>query len=305
MSTRKKGLTRRDFLRRSATATLIGAAGASALAQEPAPAPAAPEAPSRTRVVLVRDAAAVDDAREPNGEVLTRMFDEAIKALTGESDPKTAWATLIKPTDTVGIKTNRWRLLHVPESLEQAIQARVMAVGVPQDRIATEDFGVRGNPVFQQATALINTRPMRTHHWSGVGSCLKNYIPFAENPPEWHPDGCANLAGLWDLPAVKGKTRLNVLVMLTPLFHSMGAQHFNEEYIWGYKGLIVGTDPVAVDATGLRIIEAKRRAHFGSDQPFETSPKHIRVAQDKYGLGIADADRIDLVKLGWDEGILV
>jgi hypothetical protein len=94
-------------------------------------------------------------------------------------------------------------------------------------------------------------------------------------------------------------------VVLTPLFHGKGPHHFQAEYTWAYKGLILGTDPVAVDATALRLLEAKRREHFGQEQPFSVPPKHIQVAQDKYQLGLADAQRIDLVKLGWSEGLLI
>jgi hypothetical protein len=146
---------------------------------------------------------------------------------------------------------------------------------------------------------------MRTHHWSGVGSLIKNYIMFVEEPWTWHGDSCADLAGIWDLPIVKGKTRLNVLVMLTPLFHSKGPHAFKKEYTWPYGGLLVGTDPVAVDATGLRILEAKREEFFGSRRPFATSPKHIRVAAEKFRLGVADPAGIDLLRLGWKEGALI
>lgn len=100
-------------------------------------------------------------------------------------------------------------------------------------------------------------------------------------------------------------TRLNILVMITPLFHGVGPHHFNEKYTWRYNGLILGFDPVAVDATGLRIIEAHREEYFGEERPISPSPHHIQLADTKHNLGNADPDKIDLVKLGWKEGILV
>lgn len=297
MAKRISGLTRRDFLRRSAGATLAGAMAAPLLAQEAA-------AP-RSRVVLVRDPAVVDEAGNVNAEIIARMLDDAVKALLEQEDAAAAWKALFKPDDTVGIKTNVWRFLRTPEALEVAMKARLLEAGVPEERISIKDRGILEDPIFTSATAFINTRPMRTHHWSGVGSLIKNYIMFSPQPSSWHDDSCANLAGVWDLPVVKGKTRLNVLVMLTPLFHGKGPQHFQPEYVWPYKGLLVSADPVAADATGLRILEAKRRAHFGTEEPFAIPPKHIRVAEEKFGLGVADPARIDLVKLGWDEDILV
>ena len=303
MSRHQQGLTRRDFIRNAAGLTVAGAAGMSVLSQKGALAQAAPA--KACKVVLVRDANVVDADWKVNAEIIQRMLDDAVKELAGESDVAAAWKRFIQPTDTVGIKTNLWENLRTPAELEAAIKRRVVETGVPENKVAVDDSGILGNPVFQQATALINTRPMRTHHWSGVGTLIKNYIVFSGKPSQWHDDSCANLAGIWDLPVCKGKTRLNILVMLTPLFHSKGPQDFNKKYTWEYKGLVVGSDPVACDATGLRILEAKRKEFFQADEPFAVSPKHIRVAEEKYHLGVADATRIEVKKLGWAEGILI
>jgi uncharacterized protein DUF362 len=316
--------TRREFLKRAAAAAAVGAAGVAAFAGDkdpagahaPAPstapakpaegkAPASRPAPKRAKVVLVRDADALDAGRHPRAEVISRMLDQGVVALTGESTAEAAWARLIRPEDTVGIKTNAWRFLNTTPEVEDHLKRRILGAGVPEERVAVDDRGVLENPAFRRATALVNARPMRTHHWAGVGSCIKNYIMFSPDPPSWHEDACANLAGLWDLPAVRDKTRLNVLVMLTPLFHGKGPHHFDPKYTWSYGGLILGTDVVAVDATGLRILEAKRRDFFGENQPFATSPKHIRVAEEKFRLGVADSSRIGITRLGWTEGTLI
>jgi hypothetical protein len=75
--------------------------------------------------------------------------------------------------------------------------------------------------------------------------------------------------------------------------------------VWNYGGLIIGVDPVAVDATGARIIEAKRKLYFGDGRPISPPPHHIEVAGDRYGLGVSDPARIDLVRLGWQEDALI
>jgi hypothetical protein len=146
---------------------------------------------------------------------------------------------------------------------------------------------------------------MRTHHWSGVGSLLKNYIMFVEEPWQYHDNSCADLAKLWRLSHVKDKTRLNILVMLTPLFHGIGAHHFDKTYTWPYKGLLVGTDPVAVDAVGLEILRAKRKEFFGDDRPLKPSPHHIALADTKHKLGVADPNKIDIIRIGLAEGSLI
>jgi hypothetical protein len=300
-------ITRREFIRGTAGVTLAGAVGGWTGCREPKSTEenTPKSAPARARVVLVRDEKALDEGGRPQAAVLRRMLDEAVTAFTDESDPVAAWKGLVRPTDTVGIKSNVWRFLRTPEGLEEAIRGRLMDAGVSPERIGIDDRGVLGNPVFQAATALVNVRPMRTHHWSGVGSLIKNYIMFHPEPWTWHDDSCADLAGIWDLPVVRGKTRLNILVMLTPLFQSKGPHAFSRKFTWPYRGLLVGTDPVAVDAVGLRILEAKRREHFGRDEPFHVPPKHIRVAEEKFGLGVAEAARIDLLRLGWTENALV
>jgi hypothetical protein len=155
------------------------------------------------------------------------------------------------------------------------------------------------------ATALINARPMRTHHWSGVGSLIKNYIQFVKKPHEFHPDSCADLATIWKLPLVKGKTRLNILVLFTPLFHGIGPHHFSTKYTWAYKGILLGLDPVAVDSVGVRILMAKRREFFKEERPLNPPPKHIFLADTRHHLGTADPGKIDLIKLGWKEHILL
>lgn len=312
----KPGLSRRNFLGSSA-ATVVGAAVLSCNRNNSAP-PAgethkagaestasAPVRPERSKVVLIRDPKVLDGNRKVDAKILGDMLDRAVTELVGKSAPDEAWGQLIKPGDTVGIKSNEWSFLRTPRELEEALRQRVVKAGVSADRISVRDRQVLSDPVFQAATALVNVRPLRTHHWSGVGTCIKNYILFHPNPAQWHDNACENLGGIWRLPIVEGKTRLNILVMLSPLFHGKGPHHFHAEYTWNYNGLIVGFDPVAVDTTGVRILEAKRREHFGEDQPFSTAITHLEAADRKYRLGHADLGRIDVVKLGWSEGVLI
>ncbi len=302
MSERAGGMTRRDLLRGTVGIALMGA-GVWPTGEAQAGVSAGPG--KRARVVLVRDPRATGEGGGVNGEVVARMLDQAVTALLEVSDPAEAWRRLVQPQDIVGIKSNEWHFLPTPPQLEAAIKARLIQAGVSEGHIAIEDRKVLRNQVFQRATALINVRPLRTHHWAGIGGVIKNYIMFSEDPPSWHDDSCAGLAGLWDLPGVKGKTRLNILVMLTPLFHGRGPHHFSKAYVWPYNGILVGIDPVAVDATGLRILEAKRRDHFRGEQPLAVSPKHVRMAQERFGLGVADPSCIDLVKLGWMADALI
>jgi hypothetical protein len=257
----------------------------------------------RARVVLVRRREVLASDGRVVGPVVHEMLNDAVTALLGEADSGAAWRRLIRPSDIVGVKSNVWDPLLTPPELEQAIRDEVTKAGARE--VAVDDRGVRTNPVFQRMTALVNVRPMRTHAWSGLGTCLKNVIMFTENPPDYHADACATLGALWQLPQLAGKVRLNVLVMLTPQFHSVGPHSFAKEFTWPYYGLIVGLQPVPVDATGARIIQAKRRQHFGADRPISPPPHHIEIAGSRYGLGPSDPAQIELVRLGLTSDALI
>ena len=286
---------RRGFLQvtgGAAAAGLLGAGRAGA-------------ADARARVVLVRRREVLGADGRVNGPVIHQMLNEAVAALLGEKDAAPAWRRIVKPSDVVGVKSNVWTPLPTPPALEQAIREELERAGVRPENVAVDDRGVRSSPVFQRMTALVNVRPMRTHAWSGLGTCLKNVIMFTDNPPDYHGDSCATLGAIWQKPPVAGKVRLNVLVMLTPQFHSVGPHSFAKELTWPYYGLLVGLQPVPVDATGARILQAKRRQHFGADRPISPSPHHIEIAGSRYGLGPSDPAQIDLVRLGLAEDALV
>ena len=290
--------TRRDFMKTSAAATagafVFSLPGVHTFGKN-----------QSSRVILVRNPDVLDDLNRPRETIVQAMLDEAVTALTGEDDPVKAFKTLVKPDDTVGIKTNVWNFLRTPPSLENAIKERLMNAGVKEKNIGIRDRGLLRDPLFKNATALINVRPMRTHHWSGVGSLIKNYIMFVPRPSDYHADSCADLASIWKLPLVKGKTRLNILVLFTPLFHGIGPHHFNPQYVWKYGGLLAGFDPVAVDAVGVRILQAKRKIVFGEERPLNPPPKHIFLADTRHHLGTADPQKIELIKLGWQEDVLI
>ena len=266
---------------------------------------AALEKEEKSRVILVRDKSALDPDRPPDMGVYLKMLDRALIVILRKCKPEQAWKALFRPDDIVGIKSNVWGPLPTPGPLEKAIVKRLREAGVKGENIAIDDRGVLRNILFMRSTALINVRPMRTHYWSGLGTLIKNYIMFAPRPPRYHGNACERLGALWDLPYVAGKTRLNILVMMTPLFHGIGPHHFSRHYIWPYGGLIVSRDPVAADATGARIIQAKRQAFFGKERPISPPPLHIAAADSRFGLGKSRPEQIDLIKLGWQEETLI
>jgi hypothetical protein len=294
---KEKIVTRRDFLRGTVYTALASSLGSS-LQNEV-------RAQERVKVVLIRNEKVTDPQGRINPEILQQMLDLGVRQLLGEENPIQAWKKLIKPTDIVGIKSNAWGPLPTPAELEDVIQQRVLDMGVPKRNISIDDRGVLDNKVFQSSTALINVHPLRTHFWSGVGGCIKNYIMFTRTPWLYHTDSCSPLASIWSKRIVKGKTRLNILSVIRTQFWNRGAHHFDRRYVSEYKGLLIGKDPVALDAVGARLLQLQRIAHFGEDRPIDTQPKHIFVADQKYKLGVSDLNRIEIVKVGWMEGVLI
>ena len=257
----------------------------------------------KARVVLVRDPHVLDGSGRRDPDVIQRMLDTAMTELFGVDEPVDAWRRIAGADDEVGVKSNEWAHLPTPPELEDAIRRRLVDAGVSPGRITVNDRKAR--KVLRDSTVLVNVRPLRTHHWSGIGGCIKNPIMFSKFPPHYHKDMCADLANLWKLPAIDGKIRLNILDVFTPQFFHRGPHHFDPRFTWYYGGMLVSQDPVAADALGVRLLEAQREIHFGERRPLTELAKHVRLADERHGLGVADLGRIELVKRGWDKEILL
>lgn len=297
----RRMVTRRDFMKGSASAVF----GAAIPVSQGASQETSSQRPERSKVVVVRNANALDEDSAFNGEVIQQMLDEAVVEYFGVETPVDAFREMVGPDQKVGIKTNGWAYLPTPAELEAAIKRRVLDVGVSEENISMLDGGVREDPVFQNANSIINVRPLRTHYLSGVSGCMKNLIRFSDNFAKWHPNSCADLGLLQTLPEVKGRLRLHILAALTPQYHGRGPHHFSRRYVWNYKGLIVGTDVVAVDAIGLKLLMAKRTEVLGAANALPPVSKHIEIADKVHGLGNSDLDKIDLIKIGWQDDILI
>ena len=95
---------------------------------------------SKSRVVLVRDATAVNafnvDAANTRGLVAA-----GIKALTGETDEAAAWRHFVSSNDVVGIKINTQSgpLQSTRQAVVEAIAAGVHSVGVPATNVYVFD----------------------------------------------------------------------------------------------------------------------------------------------------------------------
>jgi methylmalonyl-CoA mutase cobalamin-binding subunit len=293
-------ITRRDFVR----GTVGAVVGASALCGAAAEAAAgqtksAARAGRSAHVVLVRDEKALNDTHDVDTTVLDRMLADTVVRLTGEKTPKAAWLALFKPTDTVGlVPTPHLNPTH--GELVEAVRRALRDAGVPAGQIREAQGGIE---LPRACTALIAMPALKAHWLTGLGTAMKIYIMYSGRPSSYHDANNANLAETWLLPGVKGKTRLVLVDALRPLCDK-GPQP-DPRYLWDYKGLIASTDPVAVDAVGLQIVMAKRRALRGEDWPLSPPPLCVAAADEKFGLGTSRMSEIKLERAGWAHDVLV
>ena len=309
--TKDRDLTRRDFIKGTALGALglalygkdasLEAASRGGRGLTPAPGePAAAAQGSASLVVLIRNEKAVGAEDRIDPAVVQDMIDAAVKAFAGAPDTAKAWAKFVGPEDTVGVKFTHcgWMRVHTEQPVIDAIVKRVGEAGVAKDRIFAQDGGLPA----ARCTALINVPTVKVHTLAGIAVSLENYINFSPNPSKYHAPS-TNLGEVHLLPEVKGKTRLIIVDMLRPYF-GPGPQ-INPLHRWNYGGIMVGTDPVAIDASCLRLCQIKRRLFKGEDWPISPPPDNIHAADVNFHLGTSDPARIKLVKLGWEKDVLI
>ncbi len=292
MSDDKPVITRRDFLRGTAGATLGAATMGGALAALAAPSPA-------SQVVLVREQWVLDEQHAVNPGILKIMLRNLMIKVTGKSSLASAWRSLVKTDDVIGlVATGHLNKTH-PELIE-LVRASLMEAGVPKGNIRD----AQGGPEKARAcTALIALPALKAHWLTGIGTVLKNYITLSGNPSSYHDANNADLGEIWNMPHVKGKTKLVLVDALRPLCDK-GPQP-DPRYLWDYKGLIAGRDPVAVEAVCLKVILQKRQALRGEPWPLSPPPLCVEMADKKYGLGTSRMEQIQLDRIGWTADVLV
>jgi len=289
-------LTRRDFMR----GTVGAMVGGSVVGAEPLGASTrAPRPPRSAEVVVVRDQKALNASHDVDVTVLREMLSETIARLTGKASARAGWQAMIKPADLVGlVPTDHLNPTH--DEVVEAVRAQLIDAGIPAGRIKNAQGGPDN---ARPCTALIALPALKAHWLTGMGTVLKLYILYSGHPSRYHGENNVNLGEIWNLPDVKGKTRLVLVDALRPLCDK-GPQP-DPRYLWDYEGLIAGTDPVAVEAIGLKIIMARRQALRGEPWPLSPPPLSLAAADEKFGLGTSRLSEIKVQTYGWSQDTLL
>ena len=286
-------LTRRDFIRGTIGATL----GASVFGLRWPKGEA--RAAATSLVTVVRDKKAMDSAKNIDITVLEKMLVETLTRVTGQKSTKGAWLSLVNPNNVIGlVPTNHLNPTH--DEVVDVVKNSLVAAGIPEDRIRDAQGGPR-NP--KKCDALIAI-PALTAHWlTGIGTVLKNYILYSGSPSSYHRSNSAKLGEIWNLPFVKGKTKMVLVDALYPLCDK-GPQP-DPRYQWNYNGFIAGTDPVAVETVCLKIITEKRKVIRSEPWPLSPPPICVEAADKVYGLGTSRIKEIKIVRYGWEKELLL
>lgn len=315
--TEKINFTRRDFLKGTTFTSLAVALGLLS------PEVLSTEEGKLARVVLIRDEDVLNEGLVVNKKILSEMLNSGMASLGKEKDGIALWKKLFSPKDIVGVKINVMMTLTHNELIELIVE-NLLKAGVEDKNIyiwdrdkvgigsaemfsRTRKFGFAKDHlsnVIKKCTALVNVSGMKSHWLSGAAFSIKNWAGAIENPIKYHTeDCCSSLGKMPAIPEIKSKCRLIILDGLRPLFN--GGPQVDPKYLWNYNGLLLGFDHVAVDTIALRIIQSKRDEFKKQKWVLSPPPLHIALADTKYKAGTSDLSRIELIKLGWKEGMLL
>ncbi len=322
---KSESISRKDFIRTGAFGAMgLGLGLNEAIAESQSKS-------ARAKVVLVREKAAMTAEGQKDAEVLEGMLGKALCAYTGEKDAVAALGHFIKPGDSVGVKMN---VMMIPTQSEliAGLARMLVRLGVKDEKIIIWDrdnagIGVGGaytrnkkygySPdavsriITDEVSALINIPALKSHWLSGMAGALKNWcgavtrinVRDIDTPYPIHKDSCADIGRLGAIEAIRSKSRLVIIDALRPLFE--GGPQVNPAYLWYYGGLFVSQDPVAADTICTELLIKKREQYKGRSWPLSPPPKHVTFADTRYGLGVSEREKIDLVALGEEKDRLI
>ncbi len=161
--------------------------------------------------------------------------------------------------------------------------------------------------VTRQINKFINLPVLKHHQSAGVTIALKNMSHgMVNNVNRSHLTPTSNVCGIFipsvvSLPVIREKAVLHICDAVKASYH--GGPGGRPQYIWEHKTMYFSTDPVALDKTGLKVIDARRAeagmASIALSKPDDDSHylncqvEHIEIA-GQLGLGTFDDKKIEV-----------
>jgi len=170
--------------------------------------------------------------------------------------------------------------------------------GYSPDLIVYRSIGsLMSRVLTDYATAIVNVPVLKDHGIVGFSGGLKNFFGVIHNPNKYHLNvGDPYVPDLCSYPLIKDKLRLTIFDAINAQYE--GGPPFIPQFTWPFNGLMVSTDPVAVDYVGWQIIEEKRHEMgLPSLKTVHREPKYILTAADsEHNLGTADPKQIQIIR---------
>jgi len=143
-------------------------------------------------------------------------------------------------------------------------------------------------------TAMINVPVIKPHPLAGVTIALKNHYGTIDNPSRFHLGACTDpgIPEINAIPIIRNKERLIICNALQAIYK--GGQSWGAKKVWPYGGIVLGTDPVAVDRVCLQVINNKRLQENKSI--IENRARHIQLSE-QIGIGMANLEKIKVLEI--------
>ena len=335
------GPSRREFLRRStlgAIALEVGRRAAAITTPDSRDSPAA-----KSRVVIARDPMLRGSGSSLDSDCLLKLLDRAVASFYDCDSPQQAWKRIVRPGECVGLKINclAGRGASTTVKLVEAVTERLQQAGITNivvwDRLNSdlESAGFRigsvrpgvqfiGNDtagyedhlsihgsvgsllartLTRTCDAVISLPVLKDHGIAGMTFALKNFFGAIHNPNKYHlTAGDPYVADVNMLPPIPQKVRLHIGDATAVQYE--GGPSYMPQWSWRFNGLVVGTDPVALDSVGWQLIEQKRATEgMKSLAASGREPKYIATAADaEHRLGTNDPRRIERLEVGNSSG---
>jgi len=151
--------------------------------------------------------------------------------------------------------------------------------------------------VTEETTALASAAVLKDHNLAGLTGCLKNFYGAIHNPNKYHGNGCDPfIADVCAHPHIRGRLRIALCDATRSQYD--GGPPSRPDRQWAYGGMLLATDPVALDRAALEILERKRAAAKMKTLADEKRPARYLASAEARGLGAADLVRIEVIGIG-------
>jgi uncharacterized protein (DUF362 family) len=182
-------------------------------------------------------------------------------------------------------------------------------IGYEDDITVQGTIASRLSKILSYCNTFVNVPVLKHHTMAGVTLSLKNWFGAIHNPHKYHFDvnsnnkmlaSCDYIADVNSLLFSSLKKRQPLIVCDGILSQYDNGPGYTPSKMWKYSGLLVSSDPVALDFVGTKIIN-KKRLLSGLKSLADTGrePEYIAISADKsHKLGINDPSKIELISAG-------